>query len=528
MVIYNINGRNNMSRIYITGKIEIRKKISSGGFSSSAITLYDYKDVKVKKGLAKRKDTFQFTYNQGKRNNLYETKYSGDGATKIFTLTHGPIDADFVQGGNQKVFVYVGGSLQGYTTNYTISSSTLTFVSAPVSGVDNIRVVFQVIDTGDLCRIYQNRDSATLGNSQVLIEGIIQKPSTVADTNVAETINYNGTGIIEQIFSSLVFVKDNSLVKPHLIIQNCITQINNYNRLRKIYGADPTEWSNIGNATTKSDSVAFPDIQYYASYRSALEIIEEISSDRYTKDGNYYYYILYDAANDRYEFNWSYKNPSLTSGLSITDGDAIKQKIYKDDSATINTIIYNVGLDCYEVPWEFLNFAQVNIVGTSAKWRYILQTNHLISDLLNLEFEADTSLWTTGTEGNRVSNFPIDTSSWTFQFEARNADGTPTGSAATATSDTTFNDAIVEEAKWLGKEATDRILEMAAVARIKAEYDFPFNTTYSLGDLVPITNKQFGVTNYPLRVVELEYTDKNTTVFLEEDETTAIERVVNG
>ena len=51
---------------------------------------------------------------------------------------------------------------------------------------------------------------------------------------------------------------------PHLIIQQVISQINNNNNNRKIYGANATEWAELGNATTKRDgTTSFPDAQYY-------------------------------------------------------------------------------------------------------------------------------------------------------------------------------------------------------------------------------------------------------------------------
>jgi len=520
-----------MTRNYILKKVEVFKKLSTGSWDSNSIELDDATDIEVRKGLGKRKDTFSFKIRVTKRNNIYETLYSGDGSTRNFTLKYGPINSDFVQGANKKCFVYVDDVLQAYTTDYTISGSTLTFAvgNAPSSGTDNIRVVFPVVESGDLIRISQVKNTTSFGNSDILIEGTCSKPEfSVSATDYTYTVN--GYGIIENLFSSLVFVKDSALTKPHLIIQNILTQINNYNRLRKIYGENSTEWDNIGNATKKSDNTDFSDIQYYSSYRPALEIIEEVSSDRYTKDGAYYFYVQYNGTDDRHEFHWSYKDPSADSSKSLAEGsDNIKKiKVYKDDNEVVNTVIYNVGVDCYGTPQEFLNHAQVSVGSKIAKWKYVLETNHIISDLINQEFEENRALWDTAADGTRTSNFPNDTSSWTFQFETRNDDGTLTGTKATATSDKTFNDAIVEEARWRGKEATDRILEMFQAPRIKAEVTLPFTTNWTLGDLIPVTSETFNLNKYPLRIVEIKHTDTDTILYLEEDETTAIERVISG
>lgn len=60
-----------------------------------------------------------------------KTSFDGTGSQTVYTLPAG-YDEDAV--------VYVGGVLQVVTTDYTISGTTLTFVSAPASGTNNIEV----------------------------------------------------------------------------------------------------------------------------------------------------------------------------------------------------------------------------------------------------------------------------------------------------------------------------------------------------------------------------------------------------
>lgn len=510
---------------YINRKIEVRKRKLDGTYSSSAITLNDFSRLEVREGTGNRKDSFSFKMLLP-RNNIYETYFIGDGSTTAFTLDFGPIDSDFITGANQKAFVFVDDVAIEYDATpdagkYKIATSTLTFGTAPADGAI-IKVEFPVIESMDLIRIYQAIDDATLGNDNVLMEGVVDRPEIKMSPNNTRVCTIKGFGIIEQIFGALVFIKDVSITTPEAVIQSVITQINNYNRLRTIYGENGTEWGNLSNDTTSAD------IQYVASYKSALEIIEDVSSDRYTKDGNYYYYVTYNATEDRYEFHWNKKSQSLTAGLSITEGEPTEMKIYRSREAVINAIIYNVGLDCNEVPQEFLNYAQTSMAGYGTKWKYITATNTIISDLINQEFEENRNEWTTGANNSRTSNYPDDTSSWTFQFETRNDDGTKTGTNATASTDATFNDAIVEEAMWLGKEATNKILDMYQAPRIKCEATYPFTTAYSLGNLVPVTSESFNLNNYPLRVVEIKHDDDSTTIYLEEDEFTAIERLIRG
>lgn len=528
--------------LYVGKKVEVRKKLVSGSYSANVILIEDSYGNEERIGVGKKKDKFSFKIDLPK-NNVFESYYSGTGLAVAFTLKYyqDTWDAEFLVGDNQKVFVYVNGTLKTYTTDYTLSGSTLTFGSAPASGSDNIKVVFSVLESGDLVRTYKKRSSKSFTADDIIIEGTIDTPSS-SITPSGNVLTINGVGIIENIFAALVFVRDVALTQPHLIIQSVINQINNYNPLRKIYGANPAEWAAIGNATARSDSSAFPTIQYSSSYKSALEVVEEISGDNYTKDGNYFFYMVYNGTDDRYEFHWKYKKPELSSSativwnsyiivvfdVAIVDSNCLISKLSKSNSEVINAIIYNVGLDCNEVPWEFLNFANTSMVGHGTKWKYVIGTNNIFSDLINREFEADRTLWAVGADGNRTSNYPIDSSSWTFQFKTRNTDGSLTGTAATATSDTEFNDALKLEAEAVGKEATDRILLTYGAPRLKAEFEFPFLNSYTLGDLTAIVSTRFGIENYPLRLVEIKHDEWTTTLYYEEDEVTAINRIINA
>lgn len=59
--------------------------------------------------------------------------FSGNGSTTAFTLSVAPAFAAALD-------VYIGGVHQGLTADYTVSGTTLTFVSAPPSGTNNITV----------------------------------------------------------------------------------------------------------------------------------------------------------------------------------------------------------------------------------------------------------------------------------------------------------------------------------------------------------------------------------------------------
>lgn len=65
--------------------------------------------------------------------------FTGDGSTMAFTLSHTPTTAT-------QAVVSVNGAIKKYTTDYTISGTTLTFVSAPANAaVILVRYIYSAI-----------------------------------------------------------------------------------------------------------------------------------------------------------------------------------------------------------------------------------------------------------------------------------------------------------------------------------------------------------------------------------------------
>jgi len=323
-------------------RLVIRKKNPSTNTwetEANGIVITDFFGAKVSNNIGKKRDDFGFSI-RNYNDSLHQQFFSGDTSTTEFTLNYYPIPSWALSGEQQACFVYVNDVLQTYTTNYTISGSTLEFTSAPALGIKNIKLVFPVIDADDLVDMYfwKNSDWASLTTEQKnnarKVEGIISEPGINKGNNI---IGVRGFGLIDSIFSGMAFALfDNTTIKyAHLAIQQIISQLNKYNPNRTIYGQDPTEWGNIGNDETTQS------ITYTGKYRTAIEMIEELSSDAYTGNGQYMYWVQYNATEDRYEFHWKEKN--TTSTATVTEGTSdiniIGAKRAVDD--VINVVIYN-------------------------------------------------------------------------------------------------------------------------------------------------------------------------------------------
>ena len=121
--------------IYVVNPTQVESIVEAGNISSGAITgqtelatvaadddvllIYDTSATQLKK-IQKSNIATTLTYTAGSA--------TGDGSTRAFTINSGRAVAD--------VFAIVNGVVLVPTTDYTISSTTLTFATAPVSGAE--------------------------------------------------------------------------------------------------------------------------------------------------------------------------------------------------------------------------------------------------------------------------------------------------------------------------------------------------------------------------------------------------------
>jgi hypothetical protein len=515
-----------MARHYRMRRVELYKKLPDNSWDTVAIELTEVSAINVKRGIGKIKDTFEFNVNHA-NDKLTRKFFSGDGSTVAFTLQFAP-PSTFLN--TDKVKVYVGGVLQNYTSDYTISGTTLTFTSAPASGNQNIEVEFEVITADDKVRIYLWKDAEwgdldeDAQDEAFQMEGIIKTPRLVS-TSSERKIAVSGLGFIEAVFNALAFVKPVTTKKWYTIIQEMIAQINqNLPAGKKIYGQDATEWSNLGNPTMKNDGTSFPDVQFSVSYKRGIEILEEVTQDKYTQDGEYIYWVEWNRTYG-YALYVRYKDPVVTSGDEISQGvDPLKAtKAKRSTDNVVNAIIYNCGFDPLERGMEYLNFNPTSQSSLGSSWKYVTSTSHLGQTIVNIEFENDESKWETTTKGTRKENFPKNSEyPYTFTFEARTDGGELTGSAATAANDDEFADVVRVECKWRGKDETDRIIKLYSNPRYEAKFTLSQTNDFSIGNQFSINLPSFGLhTTYPLRLMDMTTTFWETTLVFEEDETLA-------
>jgi hypothetical protein len=73
--------------------------------------------------------------------NVTQDKFSGNGSTTAYTLSYAPMSSS-------SILVFLNGVSQLAGTDFTVSSTTLTFTTAPITGTDNINVIHLTYATG--------------------------------------------------------------------------------------------------------------------------------------------------------------------------------------------------------------------------------------------------------------------------------------------------------------------------------------------------------------------------------------------
>ena len=500
-------------------RLVVRKKIVSTNTwetANNGIIISDAKNIKYSNNLGKKKDTFGFTLSNN-NNRFFETYYSGTGVLTDFNLQFGPIPEEQRDGAFKKFFVYVD-DVEIFDYELINNGTTISFDTAPALGADNIVIKYPVVEEDDLIRIYRIRNSTSFTEADILDEGtVITLGSSISADS--KTLNVSGQSFLTQAFKGLAFARPApSLTYAHQYIQNIIAQINEFNQDRPIYGQDATEWTAIGNSTTTLE------VQYTMSYKSAIELIDDLSTNDYTGNGQYIYYMLYNSTDARYEFHWKEK-PSVSTG-TLVEGTNYITKITpsKDNEDVVNSAIYNAGFDCNGNSMEFHYFDFSS--GGASKWKYISKTNTIAESLINNEFLNNRTVWDKQTldDGEvRTSNYPNSYVAYTMQFLDRDGDGSVNGNSITPGTDTAFNNAIWKEAKWQGWSVAKSIVDVMKDPKntLKLRMDYGNDSTvYTIGDVYTCTVPSFGLTNKLLRLQQIDYELNATTLSLAEDEVT--------
>lgn len=351
----------------------------------------------------------------------------------------------------------------------------------------------------DRIALYMWRNKADAESTDLVIDGMI----TEINQSIGEggrKLSIKGANRTQYLLGSLVqipFIAENH--KCYEAIQEVINKVNNNNQAISTGDAKYIDGTS-SVATTKRDSSAFPDKSFVWAYKPAYTAIEAWSTDEYTEDGGYIYYIDTDNI-----FHWEAK-PS-TSSYSLTEGDAIINtlSIQQGSWDVFNAVIVSVGRDCYGHGNHILQYNPISMVDVGTKWKF-LNMDSITPDLLTAEFTANPASFDTGSDTEVKGDFFPTSYNYNLQFLKIDSDYTlvePTSS--TVSSDNEFNLQIRRKARLIGRERAQTMLNKYGEVRYKTKIEVNGTLDYVKGNMMDLTCDSHNLSAQKMRIVDIQH-----------------------
>jgi len=330
------------------------------------------------------------------------------------------------------------------------------------------------IDVEDAIKIYFGRGRSA--PTSLIMDGIVNSIK-YESTNKGDLYVISGVNKLEHIMNNVIpaAYRATDTTGPNTasqIIEDLIDKVNMFNDGLK------TKWTNIGKTVTATTK----KIDYYEMDKPIYHHIEQLSTNEYTGNGTYVYYL--DSSNN---FVWKLR-PSDDAGQetgTIEEGkDMLNIKLEKGIFNIINALIINCGTDVSGRKITTYKINSPSIGKHGFKWKYVSKTNY-------------------------ASNYIA---------------------ANTGATDSEVRDYARREAKGWAEDA----LKILGAPRYKATIEVRGDSSYVKGDIWKIQTRDYifntGNKYYNLRMKNIRhnYSSKEgwiTTLELEEDEDTALENL---
>lgn len=396
----------------------------------------------------------------------------------------------------------------------------------------------------DRIRIFMFANKASPTDDDMVMDGVITEPGEKIGE---QDIVIRGASMAETLLRTAVWVPKDTGGKIDELIRGVIIETNRMNRLnsadepRYIVGGEDSQWGpECGNPTTKHNGEDFPTTDYARKYTNAFELIDELSQDKMTGDGEYYFYFDFDpdyvcplGGTGAWLFKWRRKGGGTVEAIAtITEGtDETTLDISKSVEDVVNHMIVFAGYDPFgsviEFPLE--NTVTTGKIGKSTI--YWTKTQDIGSNIVANEINLDVNkaYFEYDSEGNVVNKYPKD-AAYPYTCKGIYARDTLKNWAYTTDPPTLkivadkykFRDAVRDEAKGQAAAICLSIMEKYSNPRYKAKITIPRGTTqYLLGSIYKLTCPSFNLNEKPLRLMEITYNFWDIDLNFEEDAETA-------
>lgn len=426
----------------------------------------------------------------------------------------------------QQVLLYKKqGTLSGNDA-WSTSSNTISNVAIDVEikkGVMNVKDTFSfrlarpqtyytsatpTVEYGDLVRIYFTRDTTTFTVSDLLIEGVVTTvPLDEGPDN--KFITVKGNDFFEMMFSVQIPISglEGSQKTCMEILRGAMD--------RYEFSSRNLYWDST-NPTTKANGDSFPIIDLALNYTPFYQIVEKLTSNENTGDGQYVYYVTTDGTRRYLTIRNRQEATTLGSFTEGTLTESIKLEKNKDDVK--NFVIYNAGNDLAGNPAEFFvaDYASIGKVGFQEY--YMIEETADVTDYVMQEearqagttyFAWANGKWdatSSGTVGQYPKAFPYTWQRWQIS-----------GTYATATDDEEFDDQLRTIGMNQASIIARNFIERTKTPKYRTEMSFRFRNDFTLGGLYDVVVPTRNI-NRKLRITEATHTLRGTTITFEEDE----------
>jgi hypothetical protein len=348
-------------------------------------------------------------------------------------------------------------------------------------------------------------NSSSVSGSQVF-SGMVKAIEERCDEK-GPFLNIKGVSFDEFVTNGLCYV-DETDVTVFQFLERATLSLQNRTKPNDSTGQFYLKW-NSGNPSTQAynsitgnyDGVALPKflgggkVSYYN--KTLDQLLNTFLNEQYTGDGRYYWYVNVDQ-------ELVIRKMLFNSVATIIEGttDMISYQLTVDTTQIYNLVIVQAGSD--PNGRAISTYADDSMLIAQYGVRpFLLKTND--SNILSeQERKVNSSYWST------TSQYPITypyTCGWKDENDA----------VVTATNDADFLNKFRTEVKRRGKNNALFFISSHSKGMRQFTIELPPQLTYRLGDIISCTFPSYNISNFPIRVYQIDYSYDNVVLTLKEE-----------
>ena len=370
-----------------------------------------------------------------------------------------------------------------------------------------------VVENGDLVRIWMKRDSVTYTDSDMAMEGVVDSVSQDIDTTT-NSIKVSGFDFFEAMFDVQIpvsIIQKNTMEALQELMEEADFASKNLFWASAAYG-----YTGTPNPTTKVDGTSFPLFDLSLNYTPFCQIVEKITADEYTDDGQYYYFVEADPTSGRrYLVVRTTKDTmvgTLSEGAAATLSQSpMKINVTKEKTELKNFIIFYAGTDLKGNSIQDVYYDLTSIGKNGFKYYYMVEeTGDVAKTVIYDEASANESSFNfsggkwTATQDYYPTSYPY---TWSKLLD---------GATVISANDDEFNDDYVDICKQQARQVANQFAEGTSKVKYKTVIEYLFRNDLTMGKLYTMDLPSRGISR-DLRVSEAVMKVNGTTYTFEED-----------